>query len=73
MIYEFKLTWICDLSVNSEYNHYNAHKHRIFISKEHTMDIVSYCLIMFLLFDNRDNTVGYYQFPQSGKLVFLFL
>ena len=37
------------------------------------MDVVSYCLIMFLLFGNRDNTVGYYQFPQSSKLLFPFL
>ena len=36
------------------------------------MDIVSYFLIMFPLFGNRDNMVGYYQFPQSSKLLFPF-
>ena len=36
------------------------------------MDIVLYCLIMFHPFSNRDNKVGYYQFPQSSKLIFSF-
>ena len=43
-------------------------KNQIINSNERTMYIVSFCVIMFLLFGNRDNQVGYYQFSQSNKL-----
>ena len=36
------------------------------------MDIVSYYLIMFLLFGNTDNTVGYYNFCKVVIFYFLF-